>query len=653
MTVEGPAVARVEPEAVDGIRRGRWWVAAVGLVGLAAVSAVVALRVTGGIAQPLPGLSDPGTLTRWGLPAARGVHDAAAALTVGLLVLAATVLPPGRGESSRQLAGVRAVAVRAAGASGSVWVLAGTTVLVLAYADIAGTSPLALGTGEQVLFFAAELDLGRAYAASILLAGLVTTGSWLATRTTTAGLLALVALAALLPLSLVGHSATPANHEAAVDTLAAHLIGVTVWVGGLAGLALLRRRLGDQLPVAAGRYSMLAGWCFGLVAVSGLVNAAVRVDGWAVLSTSYGFLLIGKTAALVALGAAGWWQRRHVLTALDFSPGSGRLFGRLAGIELTVMAVAIGLAVALARTATSSPLAALPTETIAESLLGYPMPPALTVAGWVTAWRVDVLWVSLAVFAAAWYLAAVRRLRRGGGRWPVGRTVGWLAGCAVLVWATSSGPGVYSGVLFSMHVVRYLTIAAVVPLLLVLGAPTTLAVRAMSPRRDGSRGRREWVLLLMRSRLLRAVSRPAVAGTLFMSSLVVFYYSPLLTFALSSHPGHVLMTVWFLLTGCLVAGSLLTPESPSARRRLRLSLPIALLVFYTLFGMTIVSSDVVLAREWFAALPREWGPTPDQDRYRGGVLAVAFGGVPLALLAAVATVSTRRHRATATVTPGG
>ena len=583
------------------------------------------------------------------------MHDAAAALTVGLLVLAATVLPPGRGESSHQLAGVRALAVRAAGASGSVWVLAGTTVLVLAYADIAATSPLALGTGEQVLFFAAELDLGRAYAASILLAGLVATGSWLATRTTTAGLLALVALAALLPLSLVGHSATPANHEAAVDTLAAHLIGVTVWVGGLAGLAFLRRRLGDRFPVAAGRYSALAGWCFGLVAVSGLVNAAVRVDGWAVLSTSYGFLLIGKTAALVALGAAGWWQRRHVLTALDSSPGSGRLFGRLAGIELTVMAVAIGLAVALARTATSSPLAELPTETIAESLLGYPMPPALTAAGWVTAWRVDVLWVSLAAFAAAWYLAAVSRLRHGGDRWPVGRTVAWLAGCAVLVWATSSGPGVYSGVLFSMHMVRHLTIATVVPLLLVLGAPTTLALQTLSPRRDGSRGRREWALLLMRSRLLRALSRPAVAGTLFMSSLVVFYYSPLLTFALSTHPGHVLMTAWFLLTGYLVAAAAFKPELEPrpARRRLRLNLLIALLLFYTVFGMTMMSSDVILARDWFAALPRDWGPTLAEDQDRGGALALAFGGSPLALVAAVATISTRRPRATATVTPGG
>lgn len=59
------------------------------------------------------------------------MHDVAAAATVGLLVLAATVFPPGPGELPHQLAGARARAVRAAGASGSVWVLAGTMVLVL------------------------------------------------------------------------------------------------------------------------------------------------------------------------------------------------------------------------------------------------------------------------------------------------------------------------------------------------------------------------------------------------------------------------------------------------------------------------------------------------------------------------------------------
>ena len=36
-------------------------------------------------------------------------------------------------------------------------------------------------------------------------------------------------------------------------------------------------------------------------------------------------------------------------------------------------------------------------------------------------------------------------------RWPVGRTVSWFAGMAVIAWATFGGLGAYSSVLFSLH----------------------------------------------------------------------------------------------------------------------------------------------------------------------------------------------------------
>ena len=42
-------------------------------------------------------LGDPGSLVRYGLPIARVLHDLSAALTIGLLVLAAGILP-GQGE---------------------------------------------------------------------------------------------------------------------------------------------------------------------------------------------------------------------------------------------------------------------------------------------------------------------------------------------------------------------------------------------------------------------------------------------------------------------------------------------------------------------------------------------------------------------------
>ena len=66
---------------------------------LSVVVALAGLSLTGELAPRL--LMDPGAVVRYGLPVARVVHDAAAALTIGLLVLAVgfrfafnLVLPP-------------------------------------------------------------------------------------------------------------------------------------------------------------------------------------------------------------------------------------------------------------------------------------------------------------------------------------------------------------------------------------------------------------------------------------------------------------------------------------------------------------------------------------------------------------------------------
>ena len=99
----------------------------------------------------------------------------------------------------------------------------------------------------------------------------------------------------------------------------------------------------------------------------------------------------------------------------------------------------------------------------------------------------------------------------------------------------------------------HMTISMVVPLLLVLGAPITLALRALSPRRDKTWGPREVVLQVVHSRVLRVLANPVVAAALFFGSLVVFYYSPLFELALRTHTGHVLMVLHFLLTGYLFA----------------------------------------------------------------------------------------------------
>jgi hypothetical protein len=108
--------------------------APIGLMVLAAVAVVVpAGLLTGVMAAPVAGLADPGAIVRWGLPVVRAIHDVAAALTVGLLVLAATIIPE---TTTTQR---RVTATRWASASAVVWVVAALVGLVLSFADISST----------------------------------------------------------------------------------------------------------------------------------------------------------------------------------------------------------------------------------------------------------------------------------------------------------------------------------------------------------------------------------------------------------------------------------------------------------------------------------------------------------------------------------
>ena len=63
-----------------------------------------------------------------------------------------------------------------------------------------------------------------------------------------------------------------------------------------------------------------------------------------------------------------------------------------------------------------------------------------------------------------------------------GRIVAWLCGCAVLLFATSSGVGRYMPAMFSMHMAAHMLLSMLAPVLLVLGAPVTLALARAARR---------------------------------------------------------------------------------------------------------------------------------------------------------------------------
>ena len=604
---------------------------ATGVFALAAC--LVVIGVGGAAAPAAPGLQDPGAVVRWGLPIIRTVHDLSAALTVGLFFLAAVAIPD---RASAALAR----APRWGVAAGITWVVSGLIGVVLGFADIAGTPLGSSGFFAQFQRFVWSVETLREGLISAFLAAIAVTvaAMWSSRRAVLwAGIVSVVAI---LPLALAGHGASTVEHETAVNGLAFHLVGTALWVGGLGALVLLRPVLGKWLPIVVERYSKVAAWSLLTVALSGVVSADVRMSGLSDLATTYGAIILAKVVAIVVLGQLGLAQRTKVIARLRETPSSAALFARLIAVELVVMGAAIGIATALARTGNPSLERPAPAS-LAEGLTNYPEPAAPDATSWLTMWRWDWLWGTVAVVAILLYVGGVVRLMRRGDRWPVGRTIVWVLGWVIFIWSVCGAPGVYGRVSFSWHMTSHMTIAMIVPILLVLAAPITLIARVESPRKDGTYGPREIVLGLVHSKYVAFWANPIVAGVNFVFGLIIFYYTPLFELALTTHTGHVLMVIHFLLAGYLFAMVLIGVD-PGPRKwapALRLVVLFATMSFHAFFGVAIQSSTSLLAPGFFSIIHIPWIPDPLLDQQQGGAIAWGIGDVPSLLLAMLLVLS--------------
>ncbi|GLY26958.1 cytochrome c oxidase assembly protein [Kineosporia sp. NBRC 101731] len=600
--------------------------AAVGavLVALALGVAAAAAAGSGAVAPSI--LQDAGPLVRWGLILARVIADIAGSVTVGVLLLTAFALPVGKqGQAHRP-------AFLIAAAASTIWALAAIALLVFNLADVLGAPVDSPGFGSQLVAYTRDIDLGRGLgltAAGAAVVGLLAAG---AVKTTSAAWLAGGSLACLVPTALNGHASSSSDHQTAVTSLGLHLIGASVWVGGLAALLLLAPTIkGTVLAATAQRYSTFALWSFIAVGVSGLINSWLRIGSLGNLGNSYGLLLLGKTVALVLLGLFGY--RHRAATLPDLEAGRAGAFTRLAVVELGVMAMAFGLASALSRT--PPPNEGERTTDLAQAITGYPMPPAPNLTRWLTSWQPDLMWVVIAAVALYAYATGVIRLHRRGDTWPVGRTVALVGGLAFLIYTTCGGPAVYGRVTFSGHMVMHMMLTMIVPPLLVLAAPVTLALRTLPVRKDGSRGAREWLLIITESRYLRVLSFPPVAAVLFAGSLVVFYYTDLFELALTTHTGHELMDVHFLFSGYLFAWTMIGVD-PGPQRMgfpFRLIVLLATMAFHAFFFLALMNGETVLQPDFFGNLGRTWGSGLLENQQTGGGIGWGIGEFPTLLIA--------------------
>lgn len=620
---------------VNAATAAMWVLAASGLA-----TVLVAGLYTGAFAA-LTGFDDGGPLARWGIPVLRTVHDLAAATTLGLLLLAGTIVPE-RASTDR-----RGRACRLATMTGAAWTAAALGVLLLVVANVSG---IAIGDPSYWPQLAQvwDIEIFRVLLIDVLLAAAVTVGAALARSRVTMTWLAALTVLALAVIALVGHAAGAAAHDTAVNSLALHLVGAATWIGALAAILLLWPALDEALPVTVRRCSTLFAWCFAAVAASGVLNAAIRLGSPEGLASRYGILVAAKVMLLVALGVAGWRMRARVIARLDpassaaSSTGGGTrgAFATLALGELVLMGAAVGLGVALSRSV--PPLSQQASDDVVVALTGYPAPAGPPEGwAWLTTFRVDWLWLTVALLAIGLYAAAVIRLHRRGDAWPTLRTGVWVLGWLGFVWATNGAPGVYGRVLFSAHMLMHMMLAMSVPVLLCLAAPLTLAARALPARRDKTLGPREIMLATAHSRWMNFWANPVVAGINFAGSLYVFYFTPLFELALRTHTGMVLMVVHFMLAG-YVFGWALVGADPGPRRwppSLRLLLLFVTMSFHAFFGVALLSTTTLLAGDYFAALQLPWPVDLHADQVAGGALTWGFGEGPMLLLAiAVALV---------------
>ncbi|MGH3693523.1 MAG: cytochrome c oxidase assembly protein [Pseudonocardiaceae bacterium] len=591
------------------------------------------------------GLPDPGLFTRAALPAVRVLCECAALITVGSLLLAAFLVPP---QASGYLDTGGYAAVRTARVAALVWLLSAVAMVPLLAADVLGRSVTDVLDLRLLASMASVLPQIGAWALAAGIALILVGFCWTALTWSAAVWLFGLSVIGLMPVALTGHSSAGGAHDIATNSMLYHLVAAALWVGGLIALLAHLARRGEHAGLACARFSRLALVCWIVMAASGVINALVRVSPDR-LFTSYGLLVSGKVAALVVLGVIGWLHRRGAVAAV-VGRGDRASILRLGGVEVLVMFTTIGLAVALSRTAPPGGVAAVPSRT--EVLLGYTLAGPPTVQRLLLDWRPDLVFGVAALVLAGGYLAGARRLRRRGEGWPAGRTAAWLGGCAIILIATSSGIGRYSMAMFSVHMGVHMLLSMMAPILLVLGGPVTLALRALPAAGAGDPpGPREWLLAFTGSWIVRMSTHPLMALDMYVGSFYVMYLTGLYDVAAPTHWAHLVMNAHFLLMGYAYYW-LIIGVDPAPRRLPylgKLGLLLAAMPFHAFFGITLMGSATVIGGDFYRSLALPFVPDLLADQRVGGAIAWALGEIPMvivlvALLAQWARSDTREVR---------
>lgn len=249
-------------------------------------------------------------------------------------------------------------------------------------------------------------------------------------------------------------------------------------------------------------------------------------------------------------------------------------------------------------------------------------------------WSADPFFLVACLVGLGLYGWGVVRLVRRGDKWSAGRTVSFVVGVLTVLLMMCTRLNDYGMVMFSVHMVQHMVISMLTPILILLGAPITLALRALPvAARRGTKGPRELLLMFLHSRYMRIITHPAFTIPLFIASLYALYFSPIFDFLMGSRTGHTVMMCHFLAVGLVffwpIMGVDPGPHRPGYLMRM-LEL-FAGMPFHAFFGIALMMASTPMV-DTYKNPPASLAIDALTDQNAAGGIAWAFSEIPSVLV---------------------
>ena len=537
---------------------------------------------------------------------------------VGLLLAMSLLTVNTEGNLSENSLALR----RKASLIGLIWFFSSFIYIIATLAEILDVSFTDALDTTTIRSFVSQVLIGRYLLAQTLVAFLAGYLILRLKRVIPTLILLLTSLIAIAAPALESHSASGGSHALAIGSMLLHVAGLTLWAGGLFALMFVSA---EDRKFAVPRFSVMALWAAILVVLSGLINAWARLNFREAWDSNYARVIVLKTILTGVLLFIGYLHRKNLSLRekIDW-----RGLTRLISAEVVVMAgiTAIGTWLSL----NASP------DRVIEPVI--PGAPSFTRILW--AYEPDIFFIGVLILAVALYIKGVAILKKRGDSWPVGRTIAFALGIALIDFATSGGLGVYAMYSFEYHMIAHMTLGMIAPIGLVLGAPITLALRTLPQGRTSTEsGPRAILVALLHSRIGILLTNPIIALALFDGSLFVLYFTDLFGILMASHAGHLLMNVHFILAGYLffmiVIG--LDPTPRRIHHLVRIVILFAAMAIHAFFSISLLATTTLIDQGFYSSQNIPWlGSGILDDQRAGGSVSWAMGEIPI-ILALIAT----------------